>query len=105
LAPVEVPVAADVDLLLLRDAPQPREGEHELEEEDLGVVHVEGETFDTGPLLREQLQLGVPMKPLCREDCRGLCPQCGADRNRGDCDCKDDWVDPRWAALADLKTD
>lgn len=105
LAPVEMPVAADVDLLLLRDAPQPLEGEHELEEEDLGVVHVEGETFDTGPLLREQLQLGVPMKPLCREDCRGLCPQCGADRNRGDCDCKDDWADPRWAALADLKTD
>jgi len=105
LAPVKLPVAADVDLLLVRDAPQALDGEHELEEDDLGVVHVDGETFDTAPLLREQLQLGVPMKPLCRQDCRGLCPICGSDRNRGECDCKDDWTDPRWAVLADLKKD
>lgn len=104
LGPVPEPVEADVDLVLLVDAPQPMEGEHELEEEDLGLVHVEGREYDTLPLLLEQIQLAVPMKPLCREDCKGLCPHCGADRNEGDCDCEDDWVDPRWAALETLKS-
>lgn len=103
LEPVTEPVSADVDLLLLVGAPRAMDGEVELDEEDLGVVHVDGETFDLRPLLEEQLQLAVPMKPVCREDCKGLCAQCGADLNEGACDCEDDWVDPRWAALQELK--
>lgn len=104
LEPVTEPVSADVDLLLLVREPQPLEGEVELDEEDLGVVHVDGDVFDLRPLLLEQLQLAVPMKPVCREDCKGLCAQCGADLNAGPCDCEDDWVDPRWAALQKLKS-
>lgn len=103
LEPVVQAVADDVSLLLVRDAPQPMDGERQLDESDLGIVHVQGEEYDTRPLLLEQMQLNVPMKPLCRPDCKGLCPHCGADRNAGNCDCEDDWEDPRWAALKALK--
>ena len=68
--------------------------------------HREGETYrlgldfiDVEPLAREALVLDLPLAPLCREDCGGLCPTCGADLNQGDCDCQPAEVDPRWAAL------
>lgn len=104
LEPVRDEVRGEVALVLRRESAQPMQGEHQLEEEDLGIVYVGGETFDTRPLLLEQMQLAVPMKPLCREDCKGLCPHCGANRNEGGCDCEDEWVDPRWAALEALKS-
>lgn len=70
----------------------------------------EGETYRLGhdfidlePLAREALVLDLPLAPLCREDCRGLCPTCGADRNVGDCDCPPADADPRWAALDVLR--
>jgi len=104
LKPVVEAVETDVELMLEVGGEQPMAGEHELGEGDLGVVQVDSDDFDPRPVLIEQLQLAVPMKPLCRDDCKGLCPHCGADRNDGDCDCKDEWVDPRWAALEKLKT-
>jgi len=103
LEPVEQPVAGDITLLLVQGAPRPVDGEQRLEEEDLGVVHVQGAEYDTRPLLLEQMQLNVPMKPVCRDDCKGLCPRCGANLNEGECGCEDDWEDPRWAALKDFK--
>jgi uncharacterized protein len=53
-------------------------------------------------MLREQFQLTLPMKPLCAQACRGLCPQCGTNLNRSQCACKPVWVDPRLAALEGL---
>ena len=53
--------------------------------------------------MREQFYLALPMKPLCGDDCKGLCPVCGTNLNRGTCDCKRDWEDPRLAALKTLK--
>lgn len=103
LEPIRVPIAEDLDLLVLVDEPRSIEGEHELGEDELGVLHLDDEVLDTEPLLIEQLQLAFPMKPVCRPDCKGLCPRCGADRNRGACDCAEAEVDPRWAALAALK--
>ncbi|HYN22371.1 MAG TPA: DUF177 domain-containing protein, partial [Thermoanaerobaculia bacterium] len=73
-------------------------------EDELGVRHLEGEVLDSAPILLEQLQLNVPMKPLCRPDCRGLCPLCGADLNAGMCSCEERSEDPRWAGLAALKS-
>lgn len=55
--------------------------------------------LDVTELVRQHLVLAVPMAPLCRPDCRGLCPTCGADRNEGDCGCSADAVDPRLEAL------
>lgn len=102
LAPMAQVAGADVELLLVPE-PEPTGDEIELSEGDLGVAYVEGEVFDTRPLLIEQLQLGVPMKPVCRPECRGLCAVCGADLNAGDCGCKQETKDPRWADLAAIR--
>lgn len=77
--------------------------ELELESQDLDVVAIEGEEIDTDPLVVEQVRLNVPMKPLCSEDCKGLCPHCGSNLNEGSCHCQATDVDPRWAALAALR--
>lgn len=106
LEPTVMPVEARVELLLLVEpggGEEERSGEVELDEEDLSVVVLHEEKIDTEPVLLEQVRLNVPMKPLCRPDCAGLCPVCGADRNRGGCSCEEATTDPRWAALAGLR--
>jgi len=66
-----------------------------------GVYALDGnqDEMDAGPALREELLLALPEYPLCRSECRGLCPRCGADLNEGDCDCEEGTGDPRWDAL------
>ena len=64
---------------------------------------VEGGQVDLGEVAREQLLLAIPIQTFCKEDCRGLCPQCGSNLNLIDCKCSDDDTDPRWAALKSLK--
>jgi uncharacterized metal-binding protein YceD (DUF177 family) len=75
----------------------------ELSEEDLSFGFYEREEVDLAPLVRETMILALPTKPLCREDCRGLCPRCGANRNGGECGCRQEWSDPRLEVLRDLK--
>ena len=75
----------------------------ELQAEDLLLSAYEGDAVDLDELVREQILLALPTRHLCREDCKGLCQKCGADLNAGDCSCGRGEVDPRWAALADLK--
>ena len=58
--------------------------------------------FDPSPLLREQAWVALPMKPLCRPDCRGICPECGANLNLEPCNCHEERVDPRLAVLAEF---
>jgi uncharacterized protein len=58
--------------------------------------------LDLTPVVREDLLLSIPMHALCRPDCKGLCPQCGANWNEGPCDCRDETIDPRLAPLARL---
>ena len=91
----------------LEYAPDPkveREGEElALNYEDLGVGFYRDEQLDLGSAVGEQILLEIPMKPLCAEDCRGLCDQCGADLNQGDCGCVRETVDPRLASLLELK--
>jgi uncharacterized protein len=74
----------------------------EVASEDLDLFPYDGEVVDLEPLLREQFVLAVPYAPLCREDCKGLCPQCGIDRNTASCSCEKPG-DPRLAALKGLK--
>lgn len=74
----------------------------EVGQDDLDLFPYDGETVDLEPLLREQFVLAVPFAPLCREDCKGLCPQCGIDRNTSTCTCEAP-IDPRLAALKGLK--
>jgi hypothetical protein len=62
-----------------------------------------GDELDLSQLAREQILLNLPEQVLCREDCKGICPTCGKDLNEGDCKCGEDEIDPRWAALKDLR--
>ena len=62
-----------------------------------------GKVIDLSGPLREQILLAIPPSPLCDEACKGLCPQCGKDLNQGDCGCERTAIDPRWAALKDMK--
>ncbi|HZB47118.1 MAG TPA: DUF177 domain-containing protein [Pyrinomonadaceae bacterium] len=77
----------------------------ELQKDDLIRSVYEGGAVDLDELAREQILLALPTRTLCREECRGLCPECGANLNAGECDCARKEIDPRWAALADLKKD
>jgi uncharacterized protein len=76
-------------------------GERASSEDDAYVLA--GADMDLEPMLRDALGLALPLKPLCRDDCRGLCARCGKNLNAGWCDCTDDEMDPRWAALAAVR--
>lgn len=97
-----VPVDTAFDLRYLPQAANTGDEEQEISEDDLSTAFYRGEVIDLGQLVREQFYLALPMKPLCRPDCRGLCPQCGTNLNRDRCGCIGGWVDPRLDALRAL---
>jgi uncharacterized protein len=101
--PFPWPVNAVFDLRYQPRALNAGEGEREIEEDDLSTAFYDNDTIDLGQLMREQFYLSLPMKPLCSEDCRGLCPTCGTNRNVAPCGCASEWEDPRFAALKKLK--
>ena len=72
-------------------------------DESEGVVHIDPrQMLDLSDVLRQYLLAGEPLKILCRDDCPGLCPECGADLNTEKCKCDSPAIDPRWGALAGL---
>jgi uncharacterized protein len=89
-------------LVLVPREKQPN-GEVELETGDLDVLFYEDSVVPLSPIAEERVQMTLPMKPLCRPDCLGLCPTCGKDLNAGPCGCPSETVDPRWEALRALK--
>lgn len=90
--------------LLYTPRPEPATGgESRVDEEEFTAVHFDGGRIDLDALLLEQIYLGIPLKPLCREDCRGLCPRCGTNLNHGSCDCATQKeLDPRLSPLKAL---
>ena len=102
LEPFALPVDSSFDLRYVPAHANTGEDEREVGEDDLTTAFYSGNQLDLGELMREQFQLALPMKPLCRPDCRGLCAQCGTNLNRGTCDCKPPWDDPRLAPLEGL---
>ena len=78
-------------------------GGRDLNADDLEFSTYDGEEVDVSPLIREQLLLALPTRPLCQEGCRGLCPQCGANLNLKSCNCSAQKFDPRLEALRSLK--
>lgn len=102
----ELPVVADVDLTYV---PQPSPSaaaapstEVELQDEDLSTAYYQDQVLDLGEMLREQFNLALPMRPLCQDACKGLCPHCGTNLNHGTCACDAKWEDPRLAVLRSL---
>ena len=74
--------------------------EAELKNEDLDVSIFQGDKIDLKELVREQILLNLPIQAFCREDCKGLCQKCGANRNLIDCNCEEKEIDPRWENCA-----
>jgi uncharacterized protein len=81
------------------------EAELSLDKDDLDAYFYDEPIVPVAPIVEERIQIAIPMKPLCREDCRGLCPQCGGDRNVSECNCVVEFIDPRWRALQLLRKD
>jgi uncharacterized protein len=99
LEPFRLPVDAAMDVRYLPASELSSEDEQEISEEDVEISYYRDDQIDLTELLREQFYLALPMKPLCREDCRGLCPHCGVNRNTDTCECGAGWEDPRLAPL------
>lgn len=98
LEPFALPVDASFDVRYLPQSENVGE-EREIEEDDLSDAFYRDEVIDLGQLMDEQFYLALPMKPLCRAECRGLCSNCGTNLNLGTCECKVRWEDPRLAGL------
>jgi len=103
LAPVPFSRRGEVSWTFAPAHRRPSEEETELTASDLDVVWYDDFVVPFDPLVEEQLQLELPMKPLCRPDCLGLCPRCGTDRNTAPCDCREEG-DERLAKLKSLLT-
>lgn len=93
------PVVDDVEVKVIELFVAPG---HEAPPEE-EAYRVQGREIDLEPMLRDALTLALPLKPVCRSDCKGLCGHCGKNLNEGPCDCADDEMDPRWAALSELR--
>ncbi|MDO5411049.1 MAG: DUF177 domain-containing protein [Lachnospiraceae bacterium] len=102
-AAVEIDLCTDIDMKETVHDTELSEEEMEAEQERLeNQTFVEGHTLDTDKLLMQELILRIPAKILCKEDCKGICYQCGKNLNYGACDCKDEPKDPRMAAILDI---
>lgn len=102
LRPVQLPVNADFALEYISDSEYESSEVAELTEEEMSVAVFDGQAIDVDEIVKEQILLAVPTRMLCREDCKGICPECGTDRNTGECNCVTREIDPRWAALKNL---
>jgi len=87
LGPVDIPVEQNFDLFYRPVATIAHEEEVELPEDELGIGFFSGDGIELADVVTEQVILAVPMKVICRADCRGLCPVCGANLNNAKCDC------------------
>ncbi|MEW5722285.1 MAG: DUF177 domain-containing protein [Thermodesulfobacteriota bacterium] len=96
-----LPVAED--LVVVYEEPPEGEPPEELEDGNLYQDYIVNETLDLWPRIEELLVLSVPMKPLCRQDCQGLCPTCGVNRNRDKCACRAQAGNPAFATLLSIR--
>jgi len=103
LKPVRIPVNAEFEERLIPAVSWSGEPQHELTEDDLNLSVFDGEAIDLDQLVREEILLAVPGHVLCREDCQGLCPGCGIDRNLATCQCETEEIDSQWQKLKDFR--
>ncbi|HEV2883531.1 MAG TPA: DUF177 domain-containing protein [Pyrinomonadaceae bacterium] len=102
LKPIELPVESNFKLEYASTEEYRAQQAVELSEDDMNLVIFEGDAIDVDELVKDEIFLAVPEHTLCREDCKGLCPVCGVNRNSVDCNCKTTEVDPRWSGLKEL---
>jgi len=88
LDPFDMPMKLASQFLGSKDADLVARGAHVLGSQDLDVVYLPESELEEEALVKDQFQLQVPMNPLCKEDCQGLCPLCGKNWNKGPCGCR-----------------
>ena len=98
LSPARVAVSDDLNLVFAED------GDETTDDPDVLRIPPRAQVLDLRPSIREQWLLSAPAFAVCREDCKGLCPSCGADLNAGECTCPTQHADTRWDALRSLRT-
>ena len=102
LEPVEQSIDIDLDLEFIPIHQVDDEASLELHAADMKRDQIDGSEISLADIAREQILLDLPQQFFCKDDCRGLCEKCGTNLSLKDCDCEDDEIDPRWAALKNL---
>jgi uncharacterized protein len=102
LEEADLPADGDFYYTLAPIRPEDKE-DVELQAEELEISYYQGDFIDLAPIVCEQVILQIPIKPLCSEECKGLCPHCGVNLNAASCNCDLEFVDPRLAALKNIK--
>lgn len=103
LEPVAFELKSDYDLFYRPATVEPAHHEVALDEGESQIGFYEDGGIDLGDVLREHILLSLPMQQVCDEGCRGICPDCGVNRNTVHCDCEAKPNDDRWAALRELR--
>jgi len=103
LDPVVLPVKRSFDLLYRPLGTDAGHEELSVTDAEAEIGYYQGEGLLLEDTLREQVLLAVPLKTVCSNDCKGLCPKCGKNLNEGACSCEDDVEDPRWTALKEIR--
>jgi uncharacterized protein len=103
LDPFETVISTDFSLTLVPDAAEFGVGEARVRDEDISLFYATEGKVSLAEISAEQIHLSLPLKPVCNEGCQGLCPTCGANKNRIECGCRNEEIDPRLAPLLEFK--
>jgi uncharacterized protein len=101
--PVEVPLEGDFDLIYRPAGADSDSPERSITAQETEISYYQGDSLLLEDVLREQVLLSLPVRTLCKPDCKGLCPRCGENRNSRKCSCEEGPSDPRWEALSGLR--
>ena len=104
LDPVEHALEGSYDVLFRPTGVDADDREHSIGASETEIGYYQEGSLLLEDVLREQVLLSLPARTLCREDCKGICPRCGANRNSDPCSCVATPADPRWSALGDLRS-
>lgn len=105
LEPAAIPVERKFDLVYVPAAETASGGEKEVDQGGIEVGYYEGPGLELNDVLREVVLLAIPMQLTCMEECKGICPVCGQNRNQGDCDCQPNAGDDRWSKLRSIRAE
>ena len=101
--PVALPLEASFDLIFRPVDADQQAGERAISAPETEIGYYQKDSLLLEDVLREQVLLALPVRTLCKPDCKGLCPRCGQNRNCQSCSCDEGPSDPRWEALAGLR--
>jgi len=104
IEPVEIPLTAEFDLIFRPIGADGDAPERSITASETEIGYYQKDSLSLEDVLREQVLLSLPVRTLCKPDCKGLCPRCGANRNLQPCSCDEGPNDPRWEALTDLRS-